>query len=139
MFGACFEIESEGCYQPALLDSHTVRAHVVGCGRKQNGDIMSKLACLCVGLLAGTLLASFAGASQAGGTSLDPVRLDPEMYKVILENEHVRVIDYRLKPGQKEPMHSHPNGVFVYYFTEANTRGSVLNGETTDTHHKAGD
>jgi quercetin dioxygenase-like cupin family protein len=58
---------------------------------------------------------------------------------VILENEHVRVIDYRLKPGQKEPMHSHPNGVFVYYFTEANTRGSVLNGETTDTHRKAGD
>jgi hypothetical protein len=31
----------------------------------------------------------------------------------LLENSQLRAIDYRLKPGEKEPMHSHPCGVFV--------------------------
>jgi quercetin dioxygenase-like cupin family protein len=45
----------------------------------------------------------------------DPVRLSPQYYNVLLENEHVRVLEYRLKPGEKESMHSHPAGI-VYVF-----------------------
>jgi hypothetical protein len=30
------------------------------------------------------------------------------MYHVIFENQGYRVIDYHLKAGEKEPMHSHP-------------------------------
>ena len=46
----------------------------------------------------------------------DPVKLSPNMYTVLLENEHVRVLEFRQKAGEKEPMHSHPSGV-AYLFT----------------------
>jgi hypothetical protein len=36
----------------------------------------------------------------------DPVKLAPDRYKVILNNNKVRVLDVRLKPDQKSPMHS---------------------------------
>jgi len=38
----------------------------------------------------------------------DPVKLSPTMYKVLLDNDQVRVLEFRAKPGQSEPMHSHP-------------------------------
>ena len=41
----------------------------------------------------------------------DPVNLSPQYYTVLFENDEVRVIEYRLPPGEKEPMHSHPEGV----------------------------
>ena len=54
--------------------------------------------------------------------SQDPVKLASQSYKVILDNEDARVIDYHLKPGENEPMHSHPSGVLMYYFTNAKMR-----------------
>src|SRR5207248_2474521 len=41
----------------------------------------------------------------------DPLKASPQYYKILLENDRVRVLEYRLKPGEKEAMHSHPAGV----------------------------
>jgi hypothetical protein len=38
------------------------------------------------------------------GFAQDPVKLSPQYYNVLLDNGHVRVLEYRLKPGEKEPM-----------------------------------
>ena len=38
----------------------------------------------------------------------DVVKASPDTHKVILENEHVRVLDVHAKPGEKVAMHSHP-------------------------------
>lgn len=38
----------------------------------------------------------------------DPVPLYPENYRVLLENDRVRVIDFRLAKGAKESSHAHP-------------------------------
>lgn len=38
----------------------------------------------------------------------DPVKLAPETYRVLLENDRVRVLEIRLEAGGKSPMHSHP-------------------------------
>jgi beta-alanine degradation protein BauB len=102
---------------------------------------MSKFAYCAAAFAAGSLTVAIilAFASQKDTDSKDPVLLAPNMYKVVLDNDQLRAIDYHLKPGEKEPMHSHPNGVFVYYFTDADTRGTDLSGATTETHHKAGD
>lgn len=43
----------------------------------------------------------------------DPTETDPDKYKVILENEQVRVFDYTDKPGDKTKMHHHKR--FVLY------------------------
>lgn len=44
---------------------------------------------------------------------LDPVRIAPHIYKVLLENDRVRVLEIRLAPGAKSPMHAHPCYVSV--------------------------
>ena len=40
----------------------------------------------------------------------DAVKVAPEHYKILLENEHVRVIENTLAPGEKDAMHTHPSG-----------------------------
>src|SRR5262245_58925465 len=41
-------------------------------------------------------------------TSRDPVVTDGDKYKVVLENERVRVLEYRDSPGQRTSPHYHP-------------------------------
>jgi beta-alanine degradation protein BauB len=38
----------------------------------------------------------------------DVVKVDPQHYKVVFENSHLRVIEGRDQPGDKTPMHHHP-------------------------------
>jgi len=55
------------------------------------------VASLCVGAL---------GASAQ--TAPDAVIVDPEAHQVVLDNEHVRVLQAMASTGAKSPMHSHP-------------------------------
>jgi beta-alanine degradation protein BauB len=41
----------------------------------------------------------------------DPTITNPEIYKVIFENERVRVLEYRDRPGDKTQPHSHPDSL----------------------------
>ena len=41
----------------------------------------------------------------------DPVKTDGDKYKVLLENEKVRVLEYRDVPGARTTMHYHPDFV----------------------------
>ncbi len=43
--------------------------------------------------------------------SADPTQTDPDKYKVIFENDRVRVLEYRDKPGDRTSPHSHPDSV----------------------------
>jgi len=45
--------------------------------------------------------------------TLDPVVTNPNLYKVIFENEQVRVLDYTDQPGDRTTPHEHPNSVMV--------------------------
>jgi beta-alanine degradation protein BauB len=68
----------------------------------------------------------------------DPVRISPQYYKVRVDNEYVRVLEYRLKPGQKEPMHSHPCGI-VYQLTGTTWKVTSSDGKVTESKTAAGD
>jgi hypothetical protein len=46
-------------------------------------------------------------------TAQDPVDTDGDKYKVLLENERVRVLEYHDRPGDKTLQHQHP--AFVLY------------------------
>jgi hypothetical protein len=61
-----------------------------------------------VGLLLGTGLTAVAAQRPKDG-----VIVDPEVHKVVLENDHVRVLDARVSPGWKSAMHSHPPLVLI--------------------------
>jgi beta-alanine degradation protein BauB len=43
----------------------------------------------------------------------DPVTTDPDLYRVVFENDRVRVLEYRDKPGDKTHLHRHPDSVMV--------------------------
>ncbi|GAA3166591.1 hypothetical protein GCM10010531_19100 [Blastococcus jejuensis] len=45
--------------------------------------------------------------------SLDPVATNPAHYRVVFENERVRVLEYTDVPGDRTTPHEHPDSVMV--------------------------
>jgi quercetin dioxygenase-like cupin family protein len=43
----------------------------------------------------------------------DPIKSNPDVYKVVLENASVRVLHVTVKPGAKTTLHEHPDTVIV--------------------------
>ncbi len=43
----------------------------------------------------------------------DPTVTDPDKYKVVFENDRVRVLEYRDEPGQRTTPHDHPDSVMI--------------------------
>ena len=56
-----------------------------------------------------------ASSSWPWPDSLDAVTAAREYHRVLFENEHVRVLEVRIKPGQIVPVHTHrwPAAVYV--------------------------
>ncbi len=68
----------------------------------------------------------------------DAVRTDGDKYKVIFENECVRVLDYKDKPGESTHQHTHP--AFVLYSLSAFRRSIELpDGRRLQRQFKEGD
>jgi len=59
----------------------------------------------------------------------DPAKLDPQHYKVLLDNEYVRILDVRHQPSDKSPMHSHPHHA-VYWLTGTTLKFTSVDGKT---------
>ena len=55
-------------------------------------------------LLASTAFFAFSGSAIAA----DPLETDGDKYKVQFENDRVRVLEYRDRPGEKTKQHHHP-------------------------------
>jgi len=68
---------------------------------------------------------------QLRDPSRDPVVTDGDKYRVVLENERVRVLEYRDSPGQRTTPHHHPDyvlcalGAFKRKFVLADGREAV--------------
>jgi beta-alanine degradation protein BauB len=45
--------------------------------------------------------------------SMDPVQSNPQHYRVIFENERVRVLEYPDRPGDETTPHRHPDSVML--------------------------
>ncbi|MEP7083010.1 MAG: cytoplasmic protein [Chloroflexota bacterium] len=43
----------------------------------------------------------------------DPVATNPGLYRVVMENDRVRVLEYRDTPGDRTTPHRHPDSVMV--------------------------
>lgn len=80
-------------------------------------------------------LALFAGSAAR---AQDPVALYPENYRVLLENEQVRVIDFRLAKGATEQAHHHRRHV-VYVLQGFRIRFTFPDGTTGLRETKTGD
>jgi len=56
---------------------------------------------------------------------------------VAFENDRVRVVESRTKPGERNPMQDRPDRV-VYHFNDGKQRIHYLDGKTEDSEYKAG-
>lgn len=61
----------------------------------------------------------------------DPTMTDPDKYKVVFENDRVRVLEYRDEPGQRTSPHQHPDSV-MYTLSSFERRLIGAGGETVD-------
>lgn len=61
----------------------------------------------------------------------------PDVYRVILENDQVRVLSVTMKPGGKSPMHSHPANI-VYTLNASKVKFTTPDGKSVDVDLKAG-
>jgi quercetin dioxygenase-like cupin family protein len=81
-------------------------------------------------LVAGVVIGAL-GFARGQDATLDPVAISPQYYTVRFENDTVRVLEFRLKAGESEPMHRHPPGV-VYYLSDASFRVTTPDGAVSE-------
>jgi beta-alanine degradation protein BauB len=70
-------------------------------------------------------------------TWADPAMVAGDVYRMVMENEHVRVFDVRFRPGQKAVMHGHPNHV-VYVLSDYTLNLMLPDGSSQVVPLKAG-
>lgn len=89
-----------------------------------------------VGALFGSVIA--AASLNARQSQVDPVKQSPQYYKVRVDNDRLRVLEYHLPSGQREAMHSHPPGV-VFITSDARLRTTLPNGSVSEASFNAGE
>src|SRR5260370_15118474 len=68
----------------------------------------------------------------------DAIKAAPNHFKVLLENDRVRVLDFHGNAGEKVAMHSHP--AYVSYTVSGNGKSKFTSpdGKTTETEVEVG-
>lgn len=58
----------------------------------------------------------------------DAAKVAPHIYKVLFENDRVRILEVTMQPGARSEMHSHP-GYFAYLLSDGKVRFTAPSGE----------
>ena len=83
-------------------------------------------------------VASFLLVAGCPAYAEDPLATDGDKYKLRIENDRVRVLEYHDKPGEKTNMHEHPDFV-LYALGSFKRRLTFPDGKTIVREFKAGD
>ena len=92
---------------------------------------MSGRLCVVPVFIAGLAVASTAAAQ-------DPIKSNPKVYHLVLENSTVRVLHVSVAPGQKTVLHEHPDNAVVV-LTDSKMRFTGADGKSQDADLKARD
>ncbi len=79
-----------------------------------------------------------AEAGETSSTVSDATEADPDHYKVVFENDQVRVLRITYGPHEKSVMHEHPASVWVS-LTDEHMKFTLPDGETKESHGKVGE
>ena len=99
---------------------------------------MTRFRDITLGTIIGSVVTGALVAASAAAPNMDPVKLSPQYYTVRIDNARVRVLEYRLDPGQKEVMHSHPAGI-VFALADATVRTYLPDGTSVAYPSKKGE
>ena len=92
-------------------------------------SIVRLITLLLLGLLNSTALAD---------NSIDAVAASPDTFKLLLENDEVRVLEYELLPGQRDQWHTHPPKV-SYVVSGGTLRITLKDGSDFEVTETTGD
>jgi quercetin dioxygenase-like cupin family protein len=67
----------------------------------------------------------------------DPVKVDPNHYKVEFENDEVRVLRVKVGPNEKSIMHEHPNAVAIF-MNDTKVKFTFPDGKSEERNSPAG-
>ena len=67
----------------------------------------------------------------------DPLKVAANVYTLVMENEYIRVLDARFRPGSQAIMHSHPNHL-VYVLADGTLKISTPDGKAAKIDLKQG-
>jgi hypothetical protein len=98
-------------------------------------DTMNRLPTFILSAAALALTASFAALAQ---TAPPTYQGDPDVYKVIFEDQNFRVIATTRKKGVHDKEHGHPLPSIVYNITDCTTKTYTPDGKTSEVTRKAG-
>lgn len=71
-------------------------------------------------------------------TVQDAVAVAPHVYKVLFENDRVRLLEVRMKPGDSSSMHSHP-AYAIYPLSDAKAKFTSPDSDGVEVELKAGE
>lgn len=89
-------------------------------------------------VVAGGLATSLAVSAEDAQAVPPSYVASPDVYKLISENEHFRVILVTWKPGQRDAWHSHAGPLTAYRLTDCQMRSHTPDGKTQDRGGKKG-
>ena len=68
----------------------------------------------------------------------DATKVAPHVYKVLFENERVRLLEVKMQPGDKTEMHSHPDNL-IYVLSDGKVTFTAPSGEAAELAVTAGE
>ena len=86
-------------------------------------------------IVAGGLAAPLPGLAEDVAPSY---KASPDVYQLISENEHFRVIMATWKPGQRDAWHAHAGPATSYRLTDCKNRAYTPDGKTQEREGKRG-
>lgn len=75
--------------------------------------------------------------AQQQAAEVDPVRVSPDRFRVLLDNKEVRVVEYVLRPGERDQWHTHPAKV-SYVVSGGSLRITLADGTSFVSDEKQG-
>ncbi len=89
--------------------------------------------------LSAMALLQFASPASMAQTAPPSQQGDPDVYKVIFEDQYFRVIEALRKKGVHDEVHGHPVPSVVYFLTDCTTKQYGSDGKVVEGTRKAGD
>ena len=90
-------------------------------------------------LVLGTLAVIYGASTAAIAQNAPPsYQADPDVYKIIFEDQNFRVISGTWKKGAHDKPHSHPVPSVIYPLTDCHLKLTAADGKTADANNKAG-
>lgn len=79
------------------------------------------------------------GSASIALAADDPLKVAPQHYSLLLENDRVRVIEFKDQPGDKIPLHTHDGDYLVYFVAPMDRRFETPDGKAVEVEAPAGE